>query len=218
MKPKLIIIGTGGHAKVVAEAAQAQGKYNLIGFVDDFKNEGVGFMGLTVLGGLKYLQSIEKDEPTLAFVAIGDNYSRRKISESLPEWLLAATVIHPTAVISSSCIIGNGVFIAANTFVGAESSVKDGVIINTGASVDHDCLLFEFSSVAPKAVLGGTVCVSENSAIGIGATVSNKIDIGYSTVIGAGSVVVKDVPNYSVAYGNPCKVVRSRSSSDPYLK
>jgi len=218
MKPKLIIIGTGGHAKVVAEAVLLKGEYEILGFIDDFKAKGEDFMGYPVLGNKKDLHLIDSDSPLFCFVAIGDNYQRQRVAEWIPEYMGIPTIIHPSAIISNTAEIEQGTFIAAGAIIGASCKIAEGVIVNTGASVDHDCVLCEYSSVAPKSVLGGTCFIGECSAICIGATISNKIKVGYATVIGAGALAIKDVPDCVVAHGIPCKVVRGRSVDDKYLK
>lgn len=217
MKQRLIIIGTGGHAKVVAEAVELQGKYKIEGFVSsEFKRTGDSFIGYPILGDMTYLRSVEYVQ-VCYFIAIGDNNTRKFIEIEYLCGKGLAKVVHPSATISEKATIEDGCFIAANAHIGVDVKIERNSIINTAASVDHDCVIGQFSSIAPRAVLGGNVSIGFETAIGIGATLKHKVKVGNYSVVGAGSVVVKDVPDNVVAYGNPCKVIRPRQPHENYL-
>ena len=101
--------------------------------------------------------------------------------------------------------------------LGPDTRVGEHCIVNTGATLDHDGVLEDFSSLAPGVSAGGNVSIGELTAVAIGAVIVHRIRIGKNCVIGAGSTVLADIPALSIAYGTPARVVRTRSPGDPYL-
>lgn len=220
MKPRLFIIGTGGHAAVVIDAVHKQGKYQIAGLVDDFKSEGEKVFGYNVVSKVDDLaDASNKRIPGDAyfFIAVGDNYSRKQIRTKIPNILQFATIIHPSASISDNVNIWGGSLIMANSVVNSGVSIFQHCIINTGAIVEHDSIVNSFASLAPSVTLGGRCVIGMDSAIGIGATITNGIHVGNRSVIGAGSVVLKAIPDDVVAFGSPCKVIHPRLESDKYM-
>lgn len=196
---QLIIIGSGGHAGVVVEAVNDPEM--IFGLIDDLETLGKKKHGRTVI-----------QEPTdlskfVVHVAIGDNRVRSNICQSDKFFDRLVTIIHPLGAAMRSQI-GKGSFIAAGAIIGSGSEVGEGVIVNTNASVDHDCTLGDYSHIAPGVTIGGRVTIGRLTMIGLGACVQDGICIGGRSVIGMGSVVTKDVPDNVVAYGNPCRVIR----------
>lgn len=220
MKPRLFIIGTGGHAAVVIDAVHKQGKYQIAGLVDDFRKAGTIAHGYTVDYSINELADNAAKgvaDDVHFFIAVGDNYSRKQIRRRLPDELRYATIIHPSATVSDSANISAGSLIMANAVINSGAAIYEYCIINTGAIVEHDSIINPFSSLAPSATIGGRCIIGKDSAIGIGATVSNGVYIGQRSVIGAGSVVLKAVPDDVVAFGSPCKVIHPRLESDKYM-
>jgi sugar O-acyltransferase (sialic acid O-acetyltransferase NeuD family) len=127
------------------------------------------------------------------------------------------SAVHPRATIARSAGIGRGVAIMAGTVVNCESRIEDFCILNTSSSLDHDCLMETGSSLAPQTVTGGNVRIGACTALGLGAQIIHGIQIGAHTVVGAGSVVLRDVPERSVVYGVPARVIRARKEDEPYL-
>lgn len=212
---KLLVFGAGGHAKVVADILAKQGKYPLAAFVDE-KRKGQIFLGLPCYSE----QDLKGQSFTHAIVAIGDNWTRAQVVARLkaiyPE-IEFVTAVHPSAVIGADVSLGSGSVVMAGAVVNPGTRVSDHVILNTSSSVDHDCELGEFSSIAPGAVLGGNCKVGSFAAVSLGATVIHGRTIGTHTVIGAGSVVLTDIESECVAWGSPCIKQRSRKPDDRYL-
>jgi sugar O-acyltransferase (sialic acid O-acetyltransferase NeuD family) len=217
---KLVIIGSGGHARVILDMADRQ-KLETIGFIDDNKPAGQLIDGVPVLGGVQDIGRIAAQDGSFGFVAaIGDNFARaelvRRVSGMYPS-LVWTAVIDPSAVISRRAQIGEGAMILAGTVINPGVKIGRHVIINNSCSIAHDTEFGAFSSAAPGVLTGGNVSVGELSHIGVGAAVSHGVKIGAHAVIGSGSALVKDCPDHTVAYGVPARVIRSREAGERYL-
>lgn len=189
----LYIYGNGGHAKVVADIARANGYDNLI-FLDDNSD-------------MKFNSNLPK-HPII--IAIGNALIRQKLQNLvLLSGFELITLIHPTAVIGSDVTIGNGSVVMPGAIINAKSTIGNGVIINSGAIIEHECTIGDFAHICPGVAIAGGSLVGERSWIGIGSSVIQNITIKPDITIGAGSVVVKDILEGSLAYGNPCRVVKS---------
>ena len=144
-------------------------------------------------------------------VAIGDNFSREDTARALQysdKSLIFPTVWHPSAEISNLATYDEGVVFCAKSVVITGVHVEQFAIINTGATVDHDCHIGQFAHIAPGVNLCGTVRVGDRTLVGVGSSVRPEITIGRNTIIGAGSVVVSDIPSGVIAHGNPCRVIK----------
>ena len=140
-------------------------------------------------------------------VAIGDNATRLHKSKTfLQSGITLATLLHPSAVISRFAQIGPGTVVLANAVVNPFAAIGDACIVNTSSVVEHDCILCDGVHISPKAALGGRVVIGEKSWICIGSTVANNLNIGANTIIGAGAVVLQDVPNDVLAAGVPATI------------
>lgn len=193
----LLIIGAGGHARVVL-AALSDGVRPAL--VDPAVPSGTRLDGIPVLGGDEVLAShIEGTH-----VAIGSNVRRRDaVDRAGPRaW---TTIISPLAHVIDGVTLAEGAFVGARAVIQPGAKIGRHVIINTGAIVEHDCVVGDFAHVAPGAVLCGAVVVGEGALVGAGAVVTPGITIGRDTVIGAGAVVVADVPDGVTVVGNPAR-------------
>ena len=213
----VVIVGAGGHGRVIYDSLRHMGT-KVLGFLDTNKPIGTKVRDLTVIGHhsdvLKYSDRAE------IIIGIGDNWIRSEMRRQLLEIspnILFGKAIHPSAVISKDVLIGSGTVVMAGAVINTATKIGEHAIINTSASIDHDCEIGEFSAIQPGAVLGGEVNLGEFCTIALGARVIHGIKIGSHTVIGAGATVLKNLPAFSVAYGSPAKVIRSRKSSDTYL-
>ena len=157
------------------------------------------------------LKQATKQKPYF-LVAIGGSHgdSRAHIFQYLEsKGLTPQTVIHQTAFVACNAQIGRGCQILAQSSVCAKVILGDSVIVNTGASIDHETVVGDFVHIAPRATICGSVNIGKQAFIGANATVLPCITIGENSIIGAGSVVIKDIPQYVVAYGNPAKVIKT---------
>lgn len=215
-----MIFGASGHAKAIINALLSN-NIQPRGYIDSVKEMNSFVMGFPVLGNEAQLSDILANTNISSIIlAIGDNYSRMLVAQRLqkqyPE-LKFPSVFHLNTIVSTSAIFGKGSVVLPGAVIGPEAILGDFCIINTNASLDHDGKMDDFSSLAPNSVTGGNVAIGKLSAIGLGAMLLHKISVGSNSVVGAGAVVTKNIPDNSVAYGNPAKIIRQRKQGEKYL-
>ena len=212
MNKKLLLIGGGGHCKSVLDSLLEKNEYAEIGIVDKKEMVGNSIMGIPVIG-------CDADLPTLfhtgyqyAFVTVGssgDPTIRIALFSVLSEIGYEIPIImDSSSKISNHAKIEQGVFIGKQSIVNAGTVIHQGAIINSGSIVEHDCRIGAFVHIAPGAVLGGEVIVGENSHVGSNAAIKQQVSIGFNTIIGMGSVVLHNIHDNVMAYGNPCREVK----------
>lgn len=207
MHNRLIVIGAGGHGKVVADIALKMQKYKEISFLDD-SGETIECIGFKVVGGIADAEHYIEEADF--FVAIGNGKGRKEVMEELKRMnARIATLIHPAAVIGSHVQIGEGTVVMAGAVLNPECTIGRGCIINTCASVDHDCQLGDYVHVAVGAHLSGTVKVDDDTWIGAGAIAKHGVNICGDCMIGAGAVVVKDIEKPGTYVGVPARKIKS---------
>jgi sugar O-acyltransferase (sialic acid O-acetyltransferase NeuD family) len=219
-RPKILIVGASGHAKVIIDIVEHQGTYEIAGLIDSFREPDMRLMGYTVIGSENAIPALLTDASLIGgIVAIGHNWTRhnmvRRIRVLAPAFAFC-NAIHPSARVGREVSIGCGVAIMAGVSVNPGTHLGDFSFLNTNSSVDHDNILGEFSCLQPNAATGGNVKIGAFSAVSMGANVIHGITIGSHTVVGAGSTVLSDIPDRVVAYGSPCRVVRRREPEDSY--
>ena len=210
----LLVLGAGGHSKVVAETAISCGVATEVAFLDDFcTNLGAcpPLLGWPVIGPLALsLQASTCQQFDAAAVAIGNAVTRMYwIRQLQAAGYILPVLIHPTAWVSPSARIGPASVVFSQAAVQAHACVGTGAILNTGCSVDHDSQLFDAVHVCPGARLAGEVKIGTRSWIGIGASVINQVSIGADVIVGAGAAVVSDLPGGVTAVGVPARVLPS---------
>ncbi len=197
---KLMILGAGGHGRVVAEIAQLSGKYTDIAFLDDKAPEATfpyPYMG-------KCEEFVDYLTDYDFFIAIGNASIRRRFQTEVENASgRTVTLIHPAAIISKDVMIGNGTVIMAGAIVNTGAKIGDGVILNTASSVDHDCVVEDFCHVSVGAHLCGTVHLGAGTWVAAGATVINNVTICSDCLIGAGATVTHDLVNAGIYKGTP---------------
>ncbi len=221
MKEKIVIIGASGHARVIIDIVEQEGKYELVGLLDRDRLKGEEVLGYQILGKEADLPQIKEEYGiTGALIAIGDNFVRSRVAERLkglvPE-LKFVKAIHPSASLAKGVTIGEGSVVMAGVCINSSSSVGRFCILNTRSSLDHDSVVGDFGSLAPGVTTGGNCQIGDFAAIGIGATLIHGVKVGEHAVVGAASLVMKDIPSFSVAYGVPATFIRTRKAGDKYL-
>ena len=206
-----VIVGAGGHGKVVLDILRAGGACRVVGFVDaDPRLHGTTVGGLPVLGGVHQLARLAAAHRlAAAVIAIGDNRARAGYAPAVDAaGLRLANAVHPSAVVAESAVLGRNVVVCAGAVVCAEAVLGDHVIVNTAAVVDHECEVAGGVHVCPGARLAGRVRVGENAVVGLGANVIQCLRLGAGSVVGAGAVVLRDVPAGATVVGVPARVVK----------
>ena len=207
---KLLVVGGGGHAKVVIDIARCCGGFELTGVLDD-RASLLGRMvaGVPVIGTVDQLVELSPGFGG-AIVAVGDNRTRRALAGRVVATGLPLTsLIHPRACVAASVRLEPGCVIMAGGVVNCDVVIGDGCIVNTGATIDHDCEIGAWAHVGPGAVLCGNISIGEETLIGAGARIIPGITIGARAVVGAGAVVVRNVSDGEKVVGVPARTIGS---------
>ena len=207
----MVIIGAGGHGKVVLDILRAAGQHKPVGFLDaDPALTDSYVCGVPVLGSINAIATLRRQRIRRALIAIGDNRTRLHYAALLAEQgIELVNAIHPTAFVSPTAILGKNVVVAARAAVGTEARLGDSVIVNTSAVVDHECDIGDGAHVCPAAALAGRVRVGRGAFIGAGARVIQCRAVGDYATVGAGAVVIRDVSNEATVVGVPARPVRA---------
>jgi len=199
---KLLILGAGGHGKVVAEIASLMKQWDEIAFLDDNK-ELKEVNGYKVIDGLRNYK-LYKEEYENVFVAIGNNKFRIDLIENLlEEGFKIPVLIHPFTAISSNVQINKGTVVMSGAVINTNTVIGKGCIINTSSSIDHDCTLEDGVHISPGVHIGGTVNIGKCTWVCIGTSIANNITIGKNVIIAAGAAVVQNVPDNVMIAGVP---------------
>lgn len=208
---RLLILGAGGHGMVVADIARALG-FERICFLDDRWPGLSHVLKWPVVGKFKDLQAVVQPSDQV-FVAVGDNAARLALHRGLITQGLNIPVLkHPTSVVSDDTQLGPGSVVMPLVAINLSAVIGEAVILNTSCSVDHDNIIEDGVHISPGVHLAGNVSVGSCSWIGIGSSIREGITIGPDCMIGAGSVVVRDVPPASKVAGNPARAMEKRES------
>jgi sugar O-acyltransferase (sialic acid O-acetyltransferase NeuD family) len=211
-KKNLIIIGAGGHGKVVADCARATEQFDNIQFLDGKYPELLQVASWDIVGNQNDYAVFDNTN-TWYFVAIGSNTTRHKWQQTLlVNGHKVATLVHPNACVAQDVVIGQGTLILAGCVINILSEIGEGCIINTGTTIDHDCSIGEFSHLAPGVSLAGAVKLGVEAFIGVGSNVIQCLSIGDKSTIGAGSTVLQNIPANVTAVGTPAKVIKQHES------
>jgi UDP-perosamine 4-acetyltransferase len=206
----VVIVGAGGHGKVVLDILQAAGEHRVVGFLDaDSSMAGTTIGGVNILGNVNLLPKLKQQKVSGAVIAIGDNRVRAGYAKLLrDEGLELISAIHPSAVISPSATLGPNSVIAAGVVICAEARVGESVIANTGCVIDHECEIGAASHICPGALLAGRVRIGAGAFVGLGAKILPCLNIGENSVIGAGATVIHDVAAGVTVIGTPARVIK----------
>lgn len=205
MSKQVVIIGAGGHAKVIADIIVKSGD-RVYGFLDDNLEIGTTIANneqFKIIGKIEKINKLKENTNLEFVIAIGDNTVRKNIAENYN--VKYYTAIHPSSIIALDVSIEEGTVVMANTVINTSAKIGRHCIVNTGAIIEHDNIIENYVHVSPNATLSGTVKVGTMTHIGSGAAIKNNINICNNCIIGVGAVVVKDIKEPGVYVGVPAR-------------
>lgn len=207
---KIVLIGAGGHCKVIIDIIRSTNEYQICGITD--KNADKRLLDIPIIGDDDVMQEVYNNGVEYAFIAIGaiDNLNIRnlicnklkKVGFKLP------VLIHKNAIVSPYAKIGDGTCIMPGAIINSCTTIGNNCIINTGSVVEHDCNVGYNTHISPNASIAGGVTIGFNTHIGIGSSIIETKYIGNNVTIGAGAVVIDDIKDNSIAVGVPAKVIK----------
>jgi len=215
MNKELVIFGSGGHAISVSNVALSMG-YKIKFFISPDKKRSLFDRPVIIFE--EYLSLNSKDD--IFAIAIGDNAKRQALVKTLKNQIPSAefpSLIHPSSSVGQNSFLGMGSIVMPHVNVGPYSRIGSFCILNSSSSIDHECSLGNYTSIAPGVILGGKVQVNERSAVMIGAKIAHNIKVGSDVVIGANSFVNSDLEDNLLVYGTPAKKIRIRKKGESYL-
>lgn len=224
---KIVVIGSGGLAKETAwliEEINAEKKeWNLIGFLDENdSNHGHKWNGIPVVGDFSFLPKLKTGEETVyAVCAVGDPRVKfHLVNKAIKNGLKFANLVHPSAKISRYLNLGVGNIISAGNAITVNVRIKNHVYLNLNCTIGHDALVEDYVNLFPGVNLSGNVQIREGCSLGTNSSVIQGVEIGKWSVIGAGAVVIDDLPPYCTAVGVPAKAIKFASpdaGDKPYV-
>ena len=220
---KIVIFGSGDHAKVIFSEVIKFKKFKFLGFVDDLKKKGELIISLNQknyynLGGIK--EVVNKKNKFKGIIGTGLNFVREKIAKDIKKInnnFKFQQIVSKDATISSNVFIDEGTLVVSGTTINTGTKIGKHCIINTSCSIDHDNKFSDFSSTGPGVVTGGNVKVGHQSHLGLGSVVHQNVDILDNSIVGFGSLVNKDCEKNMIYFGSPAKKIRTRKDNENYL-
>lgn len=202
---KLLIWGAGDQGLVTLDCALAMKVYERIAFIEIKERDCREILGYTIYQEEQFDEIIQDYDEVI--VATGSNELREtKTKMLLTMNVPLATIIHPSAVISPTAKIKSGSTVLANAIINLNARIGRGCIINNGAIIEHDCQVGDYVNICPKFAMAGHTTIGQRSYMGIGSTIIDEIKVGQGVTVGAGAVVIRDVPDNKLVVGVPAKI------------
>jgi acetyltransferase EpsM len=214
---RFLIVGAGGHGRVVADLVRALGHVVVgysevdrgrVGAVADVTGATVVVDQSTLLACIRGQQPWPLGIDALA-LGVGDNAARARLLDQIGDVMLPA-LVHPGSWVSGGARLGPGTVVLAGAVINTGATLEGAAIVNSGAVVEHDCVLKKAVHISPNATLCGGVSVGARSWVAAAAVIVPGRLVGGDCVVGAGAVVIRDVPDGSTVVGNPARPIRPR--------
>jgi sugar O-acyltransferase (sialic acid O-acetyltransferase NeuD family) len=218
----IVLFGGGLHARYCIDTIEKEAKWRIAGITDPYQPVGADLYGYPVIGRQEdLLRLIDQHDLYGGLVTIGDNWIRKHVFETVrsiqPDFVFVNT-IHPSAYIGRDVEMGVANVIMVNAIINPGARIGNGCFVATAAHLEHDNIMHDFASISAGSITGGKVELGACSAITLGVTVVDRLKIGANSVVGAGSLVMRDIPDNVLAYGSPAKVIRPRQPGERFLK
>ena len=218
----IVLVGGGPHARYCIDIVEKEGKYHIVGITDPYKEVGTDVDGYKIIGRQEdLLRLIREYDIYGGLITIGDNWIRKHVFDvirSIKGDFVFVNAIHPSTLVGRDVELGVGIVIMAGSIINPGARIGNFCFVATGAQVEHDNIMHDFSSISAGSITGGRVEIGRFSAITLGVTVVDRLKIGENSVVGAGSLVLEDVPDNVLVYGCPAKIIRSRKPGERFLK
>tara|TARA_R110000823_G_scaffold314655_1_gene444275 strand:- start:4896 stop:5558 length:663 start_codon:yes stop_codon:yes gene_type:complete len=217
----IVLIGGGDQAHYTIDIIHKEGKYKIVGIIDAQEEIGSIKFGYKIIGRQDAIKQIAAlYEVDGGVISIGDNWTRYYVAKEIRSYVSDFkffNAIHPSCIIGENVKFGEGIVAMAGCIFNPRATVGDHTFFATGAQVEHDCIIGNYASISAGSITGGYVELGDFAAITLGVTVFDRTKIGENSVVGAGSLVVKDLPDNVLAYGNPAKIIRARKAGEKFL-
>ncbi len=209
MTRQAVVIGTGGHCRVILSLLAACGKHEVLGIIDrEMTYVDRTIMGVQVIGAINTLQKLIGIRDLDVFLAIGDNRLRRKLWNKVCELgLTLPNLISPHAIVDANAALGSANVICARAFIGPETMVGENNLINTAAVLEHNVRIGNHCHIGPSSTVAGQSIIGDSCFLGAGATIINKVELASNIMIGAGSAVIHNIPIQGVYVGVPSRKI-----------
>lgn len=218
----IVLFGGGNHLQYSLDIIQKEGLYNVVGIIDSVRNIGDELFGYKVIGRQQDIALLAAEYKIDAgIITVGDNWIRKIIHDDVVARMPGfrfVNAIHPSVIIGNNVTLGKGIIAMAGCIFNPGAVIGDFTFFATGAQIEHDCVIADYASVSAGTVLGGHVKVGKFSALTLNVTVVDRLTIGENTVVGAGAVVTKSLPDDVLAYGAPATIIRKRDKGERFLK
>ena len=217
----IVLIGGGDQAHYTIDIIHKEGKYKIVGIIDAQEEIGSIKFGYKIIGRQDAIKQIAAlYEVDGGVISIGDNWTRHYVAEQIKKLVPKfkfINAIHPSIIIGDNVELGEGIVAMAGCIFNPKAKIGNFTFFATGAQVEHDCIIGNYASISAGSITGGYVELGDFAALTLGVTVFDRIKIGKNSVVGAGSLVVKDLPDNVLAYGNPAKIIRKREAGEKFL-
>jgi sugar O-acyltransferase (sialic acid O-acetyltransferase NeuD family) len=218
----IALIGGGNQVTYSIDIIEKQGLHKIVGIIDSRNEIGTYISGYKVIGRQEEINKLVKIyliEGCL--ITIGDNWSRKYIFEQISKIspnLNWPNAIHPSVIIGNKVELGKGIIAMAGVIINVDASLGDFTNFYTRCNIEHHCIINDFASISAGVVLGGKVTIGKYSAISLNATIFDRLIIGQNSVVGAASLVTKNIPDNVLVYGNPARIIKKREIGEKFLK